>query len=156
MEWPLPNKRMFRETLFLLMLSIFNCALATAYGSEPPRAQTFHSDRHGYSLSIPPGWKEVPSKDYNDLISRLQGEKAATTVSYDAAFRFDKTETETPWNYPYVLIQVIRYAEMGLDRQPTEAELSKMMEGMNPAANADIQGNIDDNVSDEYRDLAAR
>jgi|GEM_PF-994305 len=106
----------------------------------------YRSDSNGYSLTIPDGWVRIPDDILRNTVKKML--KPDQALLYDAGFQ---PPTAPHWfAYPYVLVQIIRYADFGLDRQPSEEEAAKFVEKI---ANFDLRKGFRDAISDDFQNL---
>jgi hypothetical protein len=119
----------------------FFCARAAA-GAH------FHSASWGYSLSVPTGWVRVPDDVLREAVSAMRNPKANSPLVHDAAFQL-------PWRgqqleYPYVVVMVLPYANLGISRQINEDEFPEVIKA---ATGADMGKVLDSALSPEARRL---
>jgi hypothetical protein len=119
-------------------VGLFGCALLWA--AAPCRADSIHSQTYGYSVTVPAEWKRIPQDVVDSLVAKLQNPNAAHRMIYDAGFQ--PSANQTWFQYPYVLVQVIPYADFGGAQQLNEdqfPEVVKAMTGANVTKAADQQ-----------------
>ena len=106
---------MVRSALLLIPV-LFAAMLSDPEGA---RAAPFHSPR-GYHLNLPDDWKQVPEAHLKAMAAVAAGADAPKTAVFDAAFQ--PASHARPFEYPYVVVQVIRYGNLGL-RSPVEQDM---------------------------------
>ncbi len=112
------------------------------------RGATYHSQLYGYSVAIPEGWKQIPEASIASAISALQGPDPDIKIIYDVGFQ---PADSIQWlTYPYVFVQVLPYADFGLDRQLTEDEWPEIIQNI---TGANMEDHAEQNISPEYREL---
>jgi hypothetical protein len=88
----------------------------------------FHSEKNGYSIAIPDGWVEIPRPVILEAYEQIYSKKFKTETkrsSLDTGFQLDSGGA---WfQYPYVIIQTIRYSDNGLKGQIFEDEMDKFV-----------------------------
>ncbi len=93
----------------------------------------FHSAANRYWVGIPQGWIQIPDSAVREMTSRVLSAQGKSHISYEAAFQ---RGTARVWfHYPYVLIQVLRYSDFGLNRQIHKSEfgeLVRVISGLDP------------------------
>lgn len=97
-------------------------ALLSSLGGVPIRgADNYHGRTYGYRVDLPEGWIQIPQNSVRKMRDSVLNERARSDIIYDAGFQI---ESAARWfEYPYVLIQPLPYAQFGLNRQPYEDEL---------------------------------
>lgn len=86
----------------------------------------FSSTKYQYSISLPPGWLQIPNAELIRLKERLPPQ--AQHLIYDAAFQRGHKEKWFEW--PYVIVQVIPSERTKIRRLPTEAEFQQAVSAM--------------------------
>lgn len=113
-------------------------------------ADQFHSDSFGYRIELPHDWVEIPQDVLQEAVAFLQNQNSAASIIYDAGFQLDSTDE---WfEYPYVIVQPIPYAKLGLHRQINEDEFPeyvRMLTGM------DVGKVLDKTISSDARQLVS-
>lgn len=120
---PYPIAHIGLRTLAVIALFILGLVKLSDAG-EP---LVYHSERHGYSLTLPIGWERIPDNAVQQKLTnmRLQGIDTSSTSSWDAAFQ---PKNAVHWSgYPYVIVNVIPYTRMGLSRQINEDEFDDLI-----------------------------
>lgn len=114
-------------------------------------ASEFHSSRHGYSIDLPDNWIQIPDDVIGGMIDRLQKSNSKTSIFYDSGFQRDDSSR---WlTYPYVLVQIIPYADFGRDRQINEDEFPEVIKSI---TGRDLVKDIKENLSDEFQDIMSQ
>jgi len=102
----------------VVLLAVFHLCLDRCMGTVLNR---FHSEINGYSFTIPDGWTQVPDDILRQTLGKLPSGDAKQRLlsQYEVAFQL---EAAGRWlQYPYVLVEAIRYSEDGfLNGQPNE------------------------------------
>lgn len=116
----------------------------------------FHSEANGYSIGVPTGWTKMPDSVLQETFKALFAKAAEpTNFVWEVAFQRD---AESLWlQYPYAIIQVMKYSNFGLNRQIYRSELktfTKTLSGLDvndvmDGLSADAQDFISEAVLDE-------
>jgi hypothetical protein len=106
---------------FLLVAALTACASAAL--GEP-----FHTERWGYQIEVPRGWKRIADADLQAMVAAAQNPGARTPLIFDAAF--EPVGHRQPFEYPYVIVQVLPYSAVGLNRQINEDEFGNAIKGI--------------------------
>lgn len=115
------------KTWLILLLTAGTCIW-------PPcsQAASHQGKRYGYHVTIPADWTAIPSNVIEEMARAVRNPNSKNVVIMDAAFQ--PVSQERWFKYPYVIVQVIPYANYGVTRQVNEGEfegLIKAMTGMN-------------------------
>lgn len=116
-----------RLRLLLLIGSICLLAAPNAY------AWSYNSFACGYSISIPDDWVQVPEETLAAKAIDLPttGHPAS---KIDVAFQPKRSASTL--DYPYILVEVLRYSEMGIPQQVDDREINQIVQkttGLDPA-----------------------
>jgi hypothetical protein len=134
---------MHRITLPLITLA-FITAVSTAAAAAAP----YHGASHGYNITLPDDWTQIPADVVDSMTKLAQNPNAKTALITDAAFQ---PKVQKRWfSYPYMIVQIIPYSGLGLNRQINEdefADLTKAMTGI------DVSKTIDSNLSKEAKSI---
>ena len=104
----LKGQTMKPKSALLLLLVAFGTALLSVDTHSAERQRVFHSEANGYSVTIPEGWKQVPNDVLENSINMTLTGEGRRAYNFEAAIATDSTDR---WlDYPYLLIQVIRYS----------------------------------------------
>jgi hypothetical protein len=114
-------KRTFLAGLLLLAGSLFTWA-------PEALAELFHAGRFGYQFEVPKGWKRIADADLQAMVAAAQNPGARTPMIFDAAF--EPVGHRQPFEYPYVIVQVLPYSGVGLNRQINEDEFANAIKGL--------------------------
>jgi hypothetical protein len=88
-------------------------------------ANSFHSAANGYWVAIPREWIQIPDSVVREMTNRMMSGQAQSDISYEAAFQ---PGAQRAWfDYPYVLIQVLRYSDFGLNRQIPKSQFATVV-----------------------------
>jgi len=82
-------------------------------------AAPFRGSRCGYHLDLPDDWKPVPDADLRAMAAVATSGDAPKVATFDAAFQ--PSSSRRPFDYPYVVVQVVRYGDLGV-RSPVESD----------------------------------
>jgi len=85
----------------------------------PADAAAFHGTRWGYHLDLPADWKQVPDTDLRAMAAVASSGDAPKAAVFDAAFQ--PLSCPQPFDYPYVVVQIVRYGDLGI-RSPVESD----------------------------------
>lgn len=112
-----------------VVMSLALTAVLTFSDCTPTvRAESFHSADYHYTIEIPQEWMPVPQEVLNDVLRMTGQQPERSPMVFDAVFQDPSTEAWlTP---PYVMIQVLPFARMGLNRQPREDEIPQIVRGI--------------------------
>ena len=95
-----------------IRLAVFGVAISFAVVAGLAKGENFyHSDDHGYSISIPAGWQRVPEEIMQQQYEKALSAKALQTVIHDAEFLFESPIAS-------FLIQVLYYPKLGMATAP--------------------------------------
>jgi len=87
-----------------------------------------HSKLHGYNLSLPPGWAQIPQDALDRAIPAVSNPSSKHSMQCAG---FQLANATGVIEYPYVLVRVIPYASLiGLNRQIRESEFPKVIESI--------------------------
>ena len=111
-------------------------------------AKPFHSQSYGYNLEIPDDWIQIPQEALQQAHdATFKGESSALVI-YDSGFQHGSGET---WfTSPYVIIQPMPYAKLGIKRQVNEDEFPKCVRLI---TGQDMKKQLDKNVTQHVRQL---
>src|SRR5262249_40882227 len=88
----------------------------------------YRNEKHGYSLTFPKGWAQVPSSVIENLRKLILTQNARSDIIYDACYQKGSLP---PWpSYPYVLLQYLPYSQYGGSGEPDESQFPKMVEAI--------------------------
>jgi hypothetical protein len=127
------TSRCLRACILLLAFAILApCALAAP----------FHGATYGYNLDIPETWMAIPQATVATFSRALSKPGAKTTVITDAAFQ--PSANKAPFTYPYVVVQVLPYSNVGVNRQIREDEFPGIVKAI---TGLDLKKTIDSQLS---------
>ncbi len=142
------NPRRARALKFLCL----GLALATA-GVLPLReiqAASYHGALYGYNLTIPDDWINVPPEVVKVAAEAVTNPKSERTFVFDAAFQ---PASHEQWlDYPYVIVQVMPYASMGIFTQINEDEFAQVTKSM---TGVDFGRAVDSALSSDARSFVS-
>jgi hypothetical protein len=127
------------------LLGVFLFAAARSAGAAP-----FHGDAYGYQVVLPEDWVQIPDDDVKATAAAVQNPNKNNVVVFDAAFQ--PVAHQVPFQYPYVIVQVIPYSSMGLRRQINEDEFPEVIKAM---TGANVNEKMDTALSTEARSLVS-
>lgn len=127
------------SVVFLTVLFSSNMCLA---GSK----RHFQSEANGYSIATPEGWVEIPEEIVAERFEFLFSPESKTAYSFEMAFQ--QSSSGKWFEYPYVLVQVMTYSSMGLNRQIYKSEFKKIISGL---TGLDIDDVINKNISEDAK-----
>lgn len=113
---------MFLRALRLICAALMLCALGTVNAND----LRFTSTKYRYSLSLPPGWLQIPNAELVRIRERLPPQ--AQHLIYDAAFQRGNAGKWFEW--PYVIVQIIPSDRTRIRRLPTEAEFQQVVSAL--------------------------
>jgi len=88
------------------------------YGGE---RKWFHSEENGYSIAIPDTWIQIPDELIRQASNLMLSKEGELKVLYETGFQPEGSED---WfEYPHIIVQVIKYANFGVHRQLTIDEI---------------------------------
>jgi hypothetical protein len=122
----------------------FGCVLVCA--ALPCRAGSYHSGMYGYSITLPADWKQIPGEELASLTERLQNPDAPHRVWFDVAFQ--PATNERWFQCPYLLMEVMRYADFGGPGQLNEDQFSQVVDAM---TGANLSKSMDQHLSPQAR-----
>jgi hypothetical protein len=101
-------------------------AFAVALVAGRSFAISHHSGKHGYNLDVPEGWVQVSKEVLDTTMASVIDPNAGTKLIFDAAFQ---RESASPLflEYPYLLVQIIPYAEYGVKGQIHESDFDEVI-----------------------------
>ncbi len=112
MRFQYPSSLFLRSTLVCLCLG----------APIPSSAEEYHSETYGYRLEIPKDWVEIPEDVLEEAVAK---EDPVGDLTFDTGFQRGPEEEEI--YYPYVIVQVIPYSQLGLNRQLREDEFAEVV-----------------------------
>lgn len=131
------------SVVFFTVLFSSNVCLAN---SKRP----FHSEANGYSISIPDGWIKIPDEVVAERFKFLSSTESKAVYSFEMAFQ--QSSSGQWFVYPYVLVQVMTYSKMGLNRQIHKSEFKKIISGL---TGLDMDDVINENISDDAKSFVS-
>lgn len=117
--------RTMRGLLVCAMLAI---TARGVWGTMPGAGPGSHYSglRWGYSVEVPPGWEQVPDDVVQSAAAQMQ--KPGGKVVFDAAFQ---AAGSGRWlSYPYAIVQVIPYANLGLEGELPESQFAAVVKSL--------------------------
>jgi len=87
-----------------LIIGIILGALVAPLASTDARAETYHSDKYGYSIDIPRGWVRIPDGEIRVAKRELSTRSVSATAYFDLAFQQSRKEW---FRHPFVTVYVI-------------------------------------------------
>jgi uncharacterized membrane-anchored protein len=129
---------------------LLSFALVLWVVAPSPAWGAYHHAAHGYSLVVPDDWIQVPPEVVEQVTSMLMTKdaQAAAIVAYDAVFQ---PRSNPNWlAYPYVMVQPLNYAKLGVGRQINEDEFAQVIRQMTGQG---LEQGIEKNVNAEFRSL---
>ena len=116
----------------------------------------FHSEANGYSIGVPTGWTKMPDSVLQETFKALFA-KAAVPPNFVWEVAFQRDAEGLWFQYPYVIVQVMKNSDFGLNRQPYRSEfkaLTKTLSGLDvddmmDGLSADAQDFMSEVVLDE-------
>jgi hypothetical protein len=130
---------MHRLTLPLIILLFITTAGAAA---------PYHGARYGYNVTIPDDWTQIPADVVDATTKMAQNPNAKSALVTDAGFQ---PKVQKRWfSYPYMIVQVIPYSALGLNRQLNEDEFGDVTKAM---TGVDINKSMDSNLSKEAKSV---
>jgi hypothetical protein len=91
---------------------------AGATASAAPVPTKYHSDKHGYTITLPAGWAPVPA---SQLRMMREGAREESSVQVDAGFY---NALKGSFGYPYVAVLFTPYVG---GRMPTESAMRELV-----------------------------
>jgi len=80
----------------------------------------FHSETNDYSFAIPEGWIQIPEDIVQQTYEKAVSAKTTTIIQYEAIFQLVSQES---WlEHPLIIINVVKYSNLGLSRRPLPNE----------------------------------
>lgn len=127
------NTRSGRHPLLSLPLLLLSVVLL--WGSFA-QAWSYHSFSKGYSISVPDDWVQVPDEILTVRAPMLPALRNAKS-NFDCAFQPQRNQG---WfEYPYILVEVIPYSDMGIPQQVDDRQIASIVKtntGLDPAVPA--------------------
>ena len=137
-----PNRKPLSMSCALLL-----CWVATA-GSVAAAAAPHHRATYGYTLDVPADWVQVPDESVKELLAAVQQPGQKSAIIYDAAFQ---PKANPEWlQHPYVLIQVMPYRNVGVNRQLRESEFESVVKAI---TGQNLQKEIEEKGSAAMREM---
>jgi hypothetical protein len=127
------------SVVFLAVLFSSNVCLA---GSK----RLFQSEANGYSIAIPDGWVKIPDEILAERFKFLFSTGSKAVYSFEMAYQ--QSSSGQWFEYPYVLVQVMTYSKMGLNRQIYKSEFKKIISGL---TGLDMDDVINEHISDDAK-----
>jgi len=125
--------------ILLLLPAITFTALLPSENCSAKNVNNYRSNENGYTLEIPNRWEQIPDKIIHEYIRLLASEEGQSTIFFETAFQ--RKAKEGLWfQSPYAIVQILKYSDFFLNRQPKENELEflvKQMSGINTVKAAD-------------------
>lgn len=121
------------QRILLLTMSLLVLPTPVAF------ARTYSSEKFGYSLEVPEGWVQIPD-------GTLQEVSKATFVTDEIATSdaaFQPAELNEAVDYcPNLIVTVIPYSKLGLNRPPTRGEMGDFVAGMSKADTRNLSDKV--------------
>ena len=124
----------------------FGCVLVCA--ALPCRAESYHSGMYGYTITLPADWKHIPGDVLHSLTERMQNPDAPRRPRFDVGFQ--PAANDRWFKYPYLMVQVVPYAEFGSLGQLNEDQFSRAVNAM---TGANLSKSMDQQMSPQARAL---
>ena len=142
------NNRLMR---FVTVMCLVVIGGATWLGLVPTACgETYHNEQAGYALDLPDDWIEIPREVMEEVMAQVMQQGAGPRIQYSAGFQ--PAANETWMEYPYVLVQVLPYAQFGPPRQIREDEFPKLIKAL---TGLDLAGEMDKRMTDEARSMVS-
>jgi hypothetical protein len=113
-------------------------------------AAPFRAERWGYQIEVPKGWKRIADADLQAMVAAAQNPGARPSMIFDAAF--EPVGHRQPFEYPYVIVQVLPYSSVGLNRQINEDEFDNAIKGL---TGVDLNDRMKQQLSAQAQSLAS-
>ena len=117
----------FRYSLFFLSVVLFRIIFSSNI-CLADNQRRFHSEVNGYSITIPDGWIEIPDEIVAEAFNQIFSAKSKSKFVYEMAFQ--QSKSTQLFQYPYVIIQVMTYSDIGLNRQINESEVKEFVNNL--------------------------
>ncbi|MHC4259426.1 MAG: hypothetical protein ACYSTF_03290 [Planctomycetota bacterium] len=119
--------------LVLVLLLEVTSSNGICLGTEEER---FHGWVNGYSFVVPHGWTQIPYNVVQQNAKLALSTEGQSRVSYEAAFQHHSAKR---WfQYPYVLVQVMKYSKLGIDRQVRDSEIRQITKAVSGLDTTDL------------------
>jgi hypothetical protein len=110
-----------------IALSLLGGARGLSLAGSPTH---FHSDRNGYSVAIPEGWRAVPEETTRLLFGPGFAENH---LNFDLEAVLAIEFTENSMAYPYAIVQVKKYAKYGVSQPLNKDEIQGVFDTLTKA-----------------------
>jgi len=115
-------RTMFKLVPLVLVLNTTSGALLL--GAQTSDQVLHVSESYHYSLQLPGTWAQIPDLEVKQAYSLFLPDELKAISAWDAAFQ--AKDGDRWFTYPYLIVQVLPYSKVGLDRQPTTAEFLEL------------------------------
>src|SRR3954452_7131823 len=114
---------------------------ATAAAAAP-----YHGAGYGYNITLPDDLTQIPADVVIATTKLAQNPNAKSALVTDAAFQ---PKVQKRWfSYPYMIVQVIPYSGLDLNRQLNEDEFGDVVKAM---TGVDVNKAMDQSLSSEAK-----
>jgi hypothetical protein len=116
--------------------------LALLASARTASAWTYHSFKYNYSIAIPDDWEQISEEILTVKAPSLPAIRSGKG-SFDCALQPKKTGR--PFEYPYILIEVIPYSGIGYQQQVNDGEIQTIVKantGLDPTNPANAEGQV--------------
>lgn len=98
-------------------------------------AWSYQSVRNGYTISLPEDWTQVSGEVLAGKLSDLPALKGSNP-QVDVDVVFHPKQSDKPLDYPYIVVEVQRYSELGIAQQVNDHDMQQIVKnttGLDPA-----------------------
>jgi len=141
-----------RTTRLLMVLGLL-IILIFVSTSSGTKQEYFHSESNGYSIATPDGWIQLPDSILRAHYRAIVSDKGVDIIDqFETAFLV-KLPDNLSLEYPYLIIQVIKYSNLGIKRAPRKNELGHFLKAMTGLEIADVlKESLDNHLTDDSRE----
>src|SRR5687767_9062375 len=121
------NHRLPRPVVPLVLAVLFLGVTARAAPSSA-MPLSHHGAAHGYRVGLPSDWVQISDVDLMAGFRAARKAGAPKTIEFDSAFK--PARGRRPIEYPHVIVCVLPYGSLGLNRQVSEDEFPDVVRRM--------------------------
>lgn len=131
-----------KRIIWLSVLFAFLCV--DCFAAEDVR---FVSKANGYSITLPAKWVKLPDAVLQATFDAAFSNNTKQILKWEAAFQIAPQTDRL--RYPYVIAQVMKYTDSGLDGQPSYSQMKAIVKSIGGAEVKELT----DEISSEVQDL---
>ena len=113
-------------------------------------SSVYHSARSGYSIETPEGWVKIPDNVLSEVAGEIFNTNSAGKGVTEYAFQPDSSDN---WfQFPFVIVNVLNYSDLGIHRQIYESEFDKIVTTMTNVKSEKFKRKMKETIKPEYQE----